>query len=139
MRFETLDFFIPGFVGLPEVIVYHTSTVEPQSHTWQLLPSNSEPNNAQRAPDGSAPLGKFTERFEFTLVYKSTPEAWARNSLTQQTCLRVLAARVASKTQQASKQTLLRKSIKRNSELNQNSTTRLRKSFKVQLTSTPQP
>ena len=49
------------------------------------------------------------------------------------TCLSVLAAQVASKTQKAPKQTILRKFIKKkNSELNQTSAARLRKSLVVQ-------
>ena len=60
MGFATLDLFLnPVLAGHPEDIVCHTSTVEPQSHTEQLLSLTSEPKNAQGAPDGTAPRGKF--------------------------------------------------------------------------------
>ena len=59
--FETRSFFPCVRAGRPEDIVYHTSTVESQSQTYQLLRPLS---HAQRAPDGTAPFGKFTSPWQ---------------------------------------------------------------------------
>ena len=56
VRLET-----PILAGHPEDIVYHTSYIKSGITVAHVAASSaSKPNSAQKAPDGSAPLRKFT-------------------------------------------------------------------------------
>ena len=57
--FETLHFFNPVLAGHPEDIVYHYVN-SGFAVTDIAAPSTSEPNSVQRAPNGPAPVRKFT-------------------------------------------------------------------------------